>query len=262
MSALSAFIHLPYTTWGPVLFVFARVAAIFATAPVVASPVLPGQVRVLLTLLVGWFALSLGIRAAVPPESLLPLALVAQVLVGAGIGLLATLVFSLFHVAGAALDAELGFTVTQIFSPLNPAGSESLLANWFDALGVFVFLALGGVQFLVLAAVQSFRVLPIDVTALTVGPSAFTAVLGAAQGAILIGVEIAAPVLIALLLVDVVGAVLGRLLPQLNVLTFNLPVKMWAGMGLIALAMPVVLGAGRIALALLGQEVSGLMSGI
>lgn len=262
MSTLPALLHLPYTTWGPVLFVFARVVAIFATAPVLGSPVLPGQVRVLFGLLVAFFALSLGVPAAVPPEAIWPLALLAQVLIGTAIGMLASLIFSLFHVAGATLDAELGFTVAQIFSPLSPAGSESLLANWFDALGMFVFLALGGVQFLVLAAVESFRVVPIDVTQLVIRQSAAAAMLGAGEGAILIGIEIAAPVLLALLLVDVVGAVLGRLLPQLNVLTFNLPVKMWAGIGLIALAMPVVLSAGRLALSALGQEVGGLLLGI
>lgn len=262
MTFIQDLIALPYTTWGPVLYVFIRVVAILGTSPVVGSSVLPPQVRVMLALMVGWFALSLGVPANVPPESMWPLAMIAQVLIGTGIGLIATLIFSLFHIAGAALDAELGFTVAQVFSPLSPAGAESLLANWFDALGTFVFLALGGVQLLVLAAVESFRVIPINVTTLIVGPGAVNAVLSAAQGALLIGVEISAPVMLALLLVDVVGAVLGRVLPQLNVLTFNLPVKMWVGMGLIALAMPMMLGAGQIALNMMGQGISGLLQGI
>lgn len=259
---MSALLAMPYTVWGPVLLVFARVVALFGTAPVTGAPVLPPTVRVLLGLLVGWFALSAGIPATLPPESVLPLALLAQVLVGAGIGLLSTLVFNLFHTAGAVLDAELGFTVAQIFNPFSPAGSETLIANWLDSFGTYFFLAAGGVELLVLASVQSFRVVPLDVTQLVVGPQALSAAIQAFVGSFLLATEIAAPVVLALLLIDLVGAVLGRLLPQLNVLTFNIPLKMWLGMGLVAVALPLLTDGARLGLLQLGQDISQYLGGI
>jgi len=259
---MSGLLSIPYAVWGPVLLVFARVVALFAAAPVTGAPVLPGQVRILLGLLVGWFALSLGVPAGVPAESFFPLALVAQVLVGSGIGLLATLMFTIFHTAGSLLDAELGFTVAQMFTPFSAAGEETLIANWFDALGTFLFLAVGGMQLLLLAAVQSFRVVPLDVTRLAVGQGVLSGAVQAFCGSFLLATELAAPIVLSLLLIDLVGAVLGRLLPQLNVLSFNIPVKMWLGIGLVAVALPLLADGARLGLLQLGQDITQYLGGI
>ncbi len=259
---MSELLSTPYIVWGPVLLVFARVVSLFGTAPVTGSPVLPPTVRILLGLLVGWFTLSTNIQATPPPEAVLPLAVLAQVLIGAGIGLLSTLIFNLFHTAGAILDAELGFTVAQIFNPFSAAGSETLIANWFDSFGTYFFLSVGGVELLVFAAVQSFKVVPLNVTQLVVGPGALGAAVQAFVGSFLLAVEIAAPVVLALMLIDVVGAVIGRLLPQLNVLTFNIPLKMWLGMGLVAIALPLLMDGARLGLLQLGQDITQYLGGI
>jgi len=253
---------LSYAVWGPALLVFARVLALFATSPVTGSAVLPTQIRILLGLLVAYFALGLGVPATAPPEAVFPLALLAQVLIGAGIGMLATLVFMLFHTAGAVLDAELGFTVAQVFNPFSAAGEETLIANWFDVFGTYLFLAVGGVQLLLLAAVQSFKVVPIDVTTLIAGQGVAAAAIQAFTGSFLLAVELAAPIVLALLLIDLVGAVLGRLMPQLNVLSFNIPVKMWLGIGLVAVSLPLMIDAAHTGLLQLGQDMTQFLGGI
>ena len=259
MSLLSG---ISYTVWGSAALVFVRVVALFATAPVTGSQVLPPTIRILLAMLVAYFALGLGVPATPPPEALFPLALLAQVLVGVGLGLLATLMFTLFHTAGAVLDAELGFTVAQVFNPFSAAGTETLIANWFDAFGTYLFLAVGGVQLMLLAAVQSLRIVPIDITQLAVRQGALAAGIQAFTGSFLIATELAAPIVLALLLIDLVGAVLGRLMPQLNVLSFNIPVKMWLGIGLVAVALPLMIDAAHLGLLQMGQDLTQYLEGI
>ena len=259
---MSSILQTPYIVWGPIVLVFARVVALFGTAPVTGAPVLPPTVRVLLGLVIGWVALSAGIPATPPPEAVLPLAIIAQVLVGAGIGLLSTLIFNLFHTAGAVLDAELGFTVAQVFNPFSAAGTETLIANWFDAFGTYLFLAVGGVQLMLLAAVQSLRIVPIDITQIVVRQGALAAGIQAFTGSFLIATELAAPIVLALLLIDLVGAVLGRLMPQLNVLSFNIPVKMWLGIGLVAVALPLMIDAAHLGLLQMGQDLTQYLGGI
>ncbi len=251
-----------YTVWASAALVFVRVVALFATAPVTGSQVLPPTVRILLGALVAFFALGLGVPATPPPESVFPLALLAQVLIGAGLGLLATLVFTLFHTAGAILDAELGFTVAQVFNPFSAAGEETLIANWFDAFGTYLFLALGGVQLLLLAAVQSLRIIPIDVIRITLHQGVLAAGVQAFAGSFLIATELAAPIVLALLIIDLIGAVLGRLMPQLNVLSFNIPVKMWLGIGLVAVALPLMIDAAHAAFLQMGQDLTLYLGGI
>lgn len=253
---------IPYVVWAPPLLVFGRTAALFASSPIMGAAVLPPTVRVVLGMLVSWFALEAGIPVSLPRESLWPLAFLAEIGVGLTIGLLASLVFALFHTAGAALDSELGFTVAQVFNPFSAAGESTLLANWLDALGTVVFLFLGGVQLLLSAAVQSFKVVPMNVTVLEAGPHVLQGVARAFTGSFLLAIEVAAPIILALLLIDLLGAALGRLLPQLNVLTFNLPVKMWVGLGLVAVFLPALVDAGRLAMGLLGQTVSQTLSGL
>jgi len=251
-----------YTMWASAALVFARVVAMFATAPVTGASVLPPTVRILLAMLVAYFALGLGVPAAPPPEAVFPLALLAQVLIGAGIGLLATLMFTLFHTAGAMLDAELGFTVAQVFNPFSAAGEETLIANWFDAFGTYLFLAVGGVQLLLLAAVQSLRIVPIDVARLTLHAGVLAGGVQAFTGSFLIATELAAPIILALLIIDLVGAVLGRLMPQLNVLSFNIPVKMWLGIGLVAVALPLLIDAAHMGVLQLGQDLTQYLGGV
>jgi len=257
VSALLA--GLPYIVWAPPLLVFARTISLFAASPLTGASVLPMTVRVLIGLVIAFFALTAGVPVSLPPESYFPLALISEVGVGLVIGFLATLVFSLFHTAGATLDSELGFTVAQVFNPLGPAGQETLLANWFDSLGTVIFLLLGGVQVLVASAVESFQVVPMNVVTLTIGKGFLPALTAAFVGSFLIAMEIAAPILLALLLIDLIGAALGRLLPQLNVLTFNIPVKMWTGLGLVAIFMPALVDAGRLAIGVYGQSVSEIV---
>lgn len=252
---------LPYTVWAPPLLVFARVGALFAASPLVGSFVLPTSLRVLLGILVAWSALASGIPAAPPDASIWPLALITQVLIGLVIGFLASLIFLLFHTAGAALDSELGFTVAQVFNPFSAAGTETLLANWFDAIGTVIFLVLGGAQLLVLAAEQSFRLIPLNVPVVQPGAQFLQGLMSAFIGSFLLAVEVAAPIMMALLLVDLIGAVLGRLLPQLNVLTFNIPLKMWLGLGLVAIALPTLTDAGRLGMTLLQQAISQTLNG-
>lgn len=253
---------IPYAAWAPACLVLARSGSLFAASPLWGSSVLPISVRALLGILISFATLTAGVKVSLPPEALFPIALLTEVAVGLVIGYLSTLVFSLFRTAGGALDAELGFTVAQVFNPMTTSGEETLLANWLDLLGTLIFLFLGGTELLLLAAVQSFKVIPMNVTVLVVGPQAPDALVRAFIGSFLLAVEVAAPIVLSLLLIDLLGAALGRLLPQLNILTFNIPVKMWLGFGMVAIFLPALADAGRLAMGLLGQSVTEILGGL
>jgi len=75
--------------------------------------------------------------------------------------------------------------------------------------------------------VRSFRVVPLGTYALA--PPAALAIVRAASGIFLAAIELAAPVLAATLLVEVAVALLGKLNPQLPVMSLTVPLKTLTG---------------------------------
>ncbi|HVF55381.1 MAG TPA: flagellar biosynthetic protein FliR [Pyrinomonadaceae bacterium] len=57
-------------------------------------------------------------------------------------------------------------------------------------------------------------------------------------GVIAIGVQLAAPVMIALLLTDLFFGIVNRVAPQINVFFLSLPVKMAVGLAVVLIALP------------------------
>ena len=79
--------------------------------------------------------------------------------------------------------------------------------------------------------VRSFRVAPLGSYALA--PASALEIVRAAGGIFLAAVELAAPVLAATLLVEVAVALLGKLSPQLPVMSLTVPLKTLTGFALL-----------------------------
>jgi flagellar biosynthetic protein FliR len=80
--------------------------------------------------------------------------------------------------------------------------------------------------------VRSFRAVPLGTYG--IAPVTAIALVRAAEGIFLAGVELAAPVLAGTILVEVAVALLGRLSPQLPVMSLTVPLKTITGFAILA----------------------------
>ncbi|WP_284285646.1 flagellar biosynthesis protein FlhB [Alicyclobacillus fastidiosus] len=158
-----------------------------------------------------------------------------EAVIGLLLGFIATLVFSAISIAGQAVDIQIGFSMAQLVAPGSTA-QMGIMGNLYNLLFTLYFLGMGGLDGMMLAILQSFRVIHIGVFHL---PSDWPGTLLHLTGLVMsMGVELAAPLLAALFLSDVTFAFLSRAVPQMNVFVVGLPVKLFAGLAMFAIVMP------------------------
>lgn len=218
------------------LLLFVRMNGLFITAPVWSNRLVPVQLRVALSFVMALLVLPL-LPATHLPTNILELAplIVKELLIGAIIGFTATLIFSAVHLAGELLDIDMGLSIMNVIDPFS--GTQMpLIGNFKYLLALLVYLAVGGHHALIVAAVRSYQVVPLG--GLSIGPQVFEAMMALASGVFAMALRIALPVLGALFLTTVALGVVNRAVPQMNVFVVGLPVKLAAGVLMLAAGLP------------------------
>ncbi|WP_422097680.1 flagellar biosynthetic protein FliR [Variovorax sp.] len=206
-----------------------RVAATFLMTPVFYAVPLPTTVRALLLL-----SLAVALAAGLPASnaswngwSALLASALAEVALGATLGLGILLAFGAFSVAGQLLDVQLGFGIAQVFDPVTQRPTP-ILTTAFNYLAVLVFFVLNGHHALLRGLGFSIERFPVGAS-WSVAHAALP-VLKQAAGLFTLGFALAAPVVFCILLVEFVLGVVGRNLPQMNMFAMGIPVKIIAGL--------------------------------
>jgi flagellar biosynthetic protein FliR len=190
---------------------FVRVLAMMVSGPLLSALGIPPLVKVGLAVTI---ALSMAMVAAplqptivVEPFALVPLVL-KETFVGALIGFCASMVMMAARFAGGLADMELGFQTALLFDPT--AGVPTLLGELKAMAMLMLFLGLNGHHALLEAVYASATLVPLDRFALGSMDVAF--LVRMATGALILGVKIAAPIIVATFLVSMhVKIVVGLL---------------------------------------------------
>ncbi|MFT4111566.1 flagellar biosynthetic protein FliR [Silvibacterium sp.] len=219
------------------LLVMVRISCLMVTAPIFSSEVIAPRVKVafvlLLTLLVAPVAAALpgteANDAHVQHVSQLSFrAIAGELAAGSVFGLELTLFSEILLFAGQLLGFQFSFSLVNLLDPYAPYQTP-LLGQLFSLFGTLLLFASGLYRELLLALLRSFRAAPPGMVWLG-GESGLT-IVARVGGVLLAGLELAAPVLAATLLVEVAIAVLGRVAPQLPVMMLSIPVKTLVGYG-------------------------------
>ena len=158
--------------------------------------------------------------------------------------------------AGRIAGVHIGFGLANVMDPVT--GEQGTLVDQLQGMMVLVlFLALGGHRMVLGALGASFRIIPL-------GAAVFPA--GALDGmvrlfcqVIVLGVQIASPVLASVFLAEAAIGILSKTVPQLNIFTVGLPLRIVLGGVVLIATLPVFLGLMREAIGTIPAELRGLM---
>ena len=222
----------------PFVLVVARLAGLVLASPVFGHGLVPVRVR---AGLVGVLALALAPVVPVPALPTEPSGwalaglAAAETAVGVLLGVVAQLVLAGVQLGGEVAGLQLGVGLAHVIDPSTPAGA-SVVAQWQYLGALVVFLLLDVHHVLLRAVLESFRAAPIGQAL----PTSDVLAGIVAQGARLfaVGVRIAAPVIVVLLLVNGGLAVLARTLPQLNVFAVGFPLHVGVGLVVLGASLP------------------------
>jgi flagellar biosynthetic protein FliR len=205
-----------------------RVSGLMLFAPFLGSSVIPARIKAVFTLLFT-FLLYPMVSHQIPSTSLSqwPMLVFSELLVGLAIGIVTSLVFDAVQLAGQVLSIQMGYSLVNILDP-NTMVESTVVATFHQLLAMLIFLRLDVYLWLLRAMGNSFIYLPPGSAHLT-GPFVLN-ILGAGSRVIEVGIQIAAPVLSATLLIDVVLGLLGKASPQLPLMLLGPAVKGLASM--------------------------------
>ena len=222
------------------LIVMIRPGAAFLAAPVFGAQNVPVQVRVIISLAVGLPALA-QVPADMPGGGLATvqgvLLVAGEVIAGLALGFAVQLGYAAAMMAGEVVGNAMGLGFAQMVDPQSNASSPAL-GQLLSILGTFLFLAMNGHLLLASIVVDSFRALPPGQAWLGQGSVHSVVMFGGDMFAA--GMAIALPVGFALILVQVVMAMLARSAPAMNIFSVGLPATMLAGIVLLAIAAPAI----------------------
>ena len=226
---------------------FARLVSFFSIVPFFGGAAVPARVKVAtaMSLVV---ILYPSLEASVPAGQTLnfgPLGFIAllakEVLVGFTLGFVASLVFEAVQVAGRIADFQRGSTMGELYAP-QIQSRVSELGQFKLQLAIVLFIAIGAHRLFIGALLRSFDFIPaIGFPKFTGGWSPVAELIVVMTGSVLsIGLQLAAPVVIALLLTDLFFGIINRVAPQVNVFFLSMPVKMLVGVIVVLIILPML----------------------
>jgi flagellar biosynthesis protein FliR len=207
-----------------------RVSGMVAFAPLLSSAALPARVKAGFVLAT---SLLLAPLVAGLPKARVELscpALLGEVAVGLLYGLTLALLNEMLLFAGQIVGLQFSFSLVNLLDPASEIQTP-LMGEFFQLLGTLVVITAGLDRILLASLVRSFRVVPLG--GYTLQQPASLGIVHAASGIFLAALELAAPVLAATLLVEIAVSLLGKLSPQLPVMSLTVPLKTLTGYALL-----------------------------
>jgi flagellar biosynthetic protein FliR len=217
--------------------VLARVTPLFIVAPGFSSTMLLPRVRSVLAIAIAIGLTPVAIHGQHINTATLAIIgmLIENFIVGLALSYAIACVFGAIQGAGAFADSFGGFSFGATVDPVNgnPGGS---MTNIYTMVGLAMFLAIGGDAWTLRGLSATFNAIPLSASV------AVKPLLGAMESAgasLLIGaVEIAAPVMLAIVITDIALGMVSKVVPQLNVFAIGFSVKVGVTLLIVGVSLP------------------------
>ena len=217
------------------LYILARMSGFVFFNPILGRKNIPKTLQTGLVMVLSVFVFSaMGHRGAVLPTTIAEflLRVLLELLLGFFLGMVVQFFMFIPHFAGFLVDTQMGMTMNQIYD----AGSQSNLSvtgEFLNLLMLLLFFAGNGHHTLLRVLITSGQIVPYGQIA--IGPSAIDAMLGLFVECTLLALKLAMPILAAELVGQLGMGLLMKAIPQINVFSINIELKVIIGVLLLLL---------------------------
>jgi len=229
------------------LLVLARIGGIFAFMPFLGEGGVPAAVKALLVLAVSLAIFPVtGVHAPPHVAEALPffLYLTAEVLFGAFMGFSALIIFKVLRTGGELIATQMGMDIVFAADPASDEDS-TVFGTMCEMVGVVVFFGLNGHHVMIKAVGDSFGRWPLGAF---LSPEFMRNVsVDAAARHFVMAFQLAAPIMLLSFFVNVLMSILGRLVPEMDILILSFPLRVGVALvGLLLFAPLVVYYSGGV----------------
>lgn len=223
------------------ILVLARLTPLFLFAPLFSSKLVPWRVKGIVAVALALGMAPLALAGQQPPlDAAAILGLVTkELVVGMAFAFAVGMIIVSLQIAGSFLDTLIGFAFGAAVDPLT-GNQGTIVSQIYGLAGVLVFVAINGDALVIRGFAETYDLVPMlqapAMDALLDGAlTAFTGIFTSA-------LQVAAPVLLALVLTDAAFGLITRVVPQLNVFAVGMPAKVLVGIVIIGASLPFVAG--------------------
>lgn len=214
-----------------------RPGMLLVSAPAFGSDFAPPPVRIGLTVLL---ALTLAPAVAIPSSltaGMLGVIVAREVVIGVCLTLSIRILLAGVELAGHLAGFQLGFAYASLVDPQTGA-RNSIMSRMYSMMALLVFFGSDGHHQMLRALAASYDEIPIGAWHLS---GSLVAIVTRLLGTIFtIGIQLAAPVMLVLLVVEVMLGLMARAMPSLNLMVAGMPVRVMVGLICVAGTLEIV----------------------
>ena len=234
--------NFPVETILSFLLTVMRVSIVLFLMPVFSSDRIPIQVKAAASLV-----LTLGIwphvalsGAELPAHPFnVGLLILNEAVLGLLLGMCVNFLFMGIQAGGELLGFQMGFTMISFADPLT-GNQTGFTAFFLWMVSILTFLTLDGQLYMIHGFIMTFKLVPPG--GMVLGEMVLRQVFDLSARMFMLAVQIAAPVMVALFLVELTLALVSRTSPQMHIMEIGFPVKIATGFFFLGLLLTILSG--------------------
>jgi flagellar biosynthetic protein FliR len=218
--------------------IFLRVGAILMSIPVFDSKSIPLFFKIALafaTSIVLFPMLELRPLPVLTNFFAMGVSVAGEILFGLVIGFSVKLIFAGIQLAGQLAGYQMGMALANVMDP-SASQQVPILAQFNNLIGLLIFISINAHYWFIRALTHSFQMVPpLNVN---FSGSLMEHLIKMSGNMFVIGIQVGAPVIAALLITSVAFGLIARTVPQMNVFIVAMPLKIGVGLLFLGLSLP------------------------
>lgn len=243
LSLLLSLPHLdPYTVLSVFFLTLARLLPILAVAPFLGSQNVPMTIRVMFGVALTAIFLPqnlLTVHQSIPFGMTFIWLAIKELIMGAVIGFLSSVPFYIAQMSGSLIDFQRGASSLQVTDPTTKSQTGAI-GILYNLVLIALFYSLEGPFYFFNGIATSYQMIPVDSVTnpliFNMNNPFWKLAFQVAQYMFTLCIQLAAPSLIGILLMDMFLGIANRLAPQVQIVFLGIPLKSWVGLALLTAA--------------------------
>lgn len=223
------------------LLIFPRFLGFMLMAPIFSRKDVSSLVKLGFALMMTIWFLSSFKDIPPPAEVSFMLAIVLNFIFGLVIGFIANVIFQTVVVAGEMINMQMGLQSAVMFDP-NARGQTSVIGKFLMHFGTIIFINIGGLFWIFLAFQRGFDVFPLYGTSIPLEEViSMKYLVFLTANMLFIGLQMASPIVITTLCLDIILGIISKTAPQVNVFQLSFLFKPLVGSTIMIIILPLLI---------------------
>ena len=247
--------------WEFFLLILVRIASFVYTAPFFNISGVPQRVKLSVSIFISILVFTITPDRTVEYAGILEFAIlvVKESIVGLLLGFVCNVCVQTISFAGHIIDTDIGLSMANTYDPT--LRTQTTISGTFYYYTVFLLMMITGLyQFLISAIVDSYSIIPIG--EVTVNTTLYDSFLEVIAGFLIVGLRIALPVFISMMLMNIILGIMCRVAPQINMFAVGIQMKLLFGLAIMFLTIGLLPSVSSMLLNMMKQAVRSIAGGL